>query len=142
MSLLYILMHPYETNPPIDSGRLVPWMAYSPPRRVSAACPTGLFGAPPGIDYRESRGVSPNRLRCRPSRPKVFTLDSRRAAPCHTGAANANRKSKRVRSVDSKVKLALAGFHYNRAGIKARKLNNIACIRRRKACNKEHRRCQ
>src|SRR3954454_11218908 len=32
-------------NLPIDSGRLVPWMAYSPPDRVMAATPIGLLGA-------------------------------------------------------------------------------------------------
>src|SRR3954470_18760713 len=49
MSWLYIRMQPYETYPPIDPGLLVPWMAYWPPDKVSAAAPIGFFGEPPGM---------------------------------------------------------------------------------------------
>src|SRR5215210_5168453 len=49
MSWLSMRMQPYEAKVPIDSGLLVPWMAYSPPESVMAATPIGLFGAPPGI---------------------------------------------------------------------------------------------
>src|SRR5215210_696370 len=42
-------MQPYEANVPIEDGLFVPWMAYSPPERVMAAAPIGLFGAPSGI---------------------------------------------------------------------------------------------
>ena len=35
MSWLCMRMHPYEANVPIDSGRFVPWMAYSPPEGSS-----------------------------------------------------------------------------------------------------------
>src|SRR3954449_11244726 len=49
MSWFSMRMQPYEANVPIDSGRLVPWIAYSPPDSVMAATPIGLFGAPPGI---------------------------------------------------------------------------------------------
>src|SRR5215216_8160283 len=49
ISRLCMRMQPYETNLPIDSGRLVPWIAYSPPESVRAATPIGLFGAPPGM---------------------------------------------------------------------------------------------
>src|SRR5215207_6189801 len=49
MSSLYMRMQPYEANVPIDSGRFVPWIAYSPPDRVSARGPIGLPGSPPGI---------------------------------------------------------------------------------------------
>src|SRR5215207_4701896 len=38
-------MQPYEANLPIDSGLLVPWMAYSPPESVMAATPIGSLGA-------------------------------------------------------------------------------------------------
>ncbi len=46
-----------ETKPPIDPGALVPWMAYSPPDRVSAAAPIGLRGEPPGMTSGR-RGLS------------------------------------------------------------------------------------
>src|SRR5215218_10063473 len=42
MSSLYVRMQPYEAYLPIDSGRFVPWMAYSPPDRVRAATPIGF----------------------------------------------------------------------------------------------------
>src|SRR5438477_1372047 len=48
-SWLYMRMQPYETKPPIEPGALVPWIAYSPPERVSAAAPIGLRGLPPGM---------------------------------------------------------------------------------------------
>src|SRR5215213_5450275 len=49
ISSLSMRMQPYEANVPIEDGLLAPWMAYSPPDRVMAAIPIGLFGAPPGI---------------------------------------------------------------------------------------------
>src|SRR3954468_4443471 len=49
MSSLSMRMQPYEANVPIESGRFVPWIAYSPPESVVAATPIGLLGAPPGI---------------------------------------------------------------------------------------------
>src|SRR5215212_8952900 len=42
-------MQPEDTKPPIESGRFVPWIAYSPPDSVNAATPIGLLGDPPGI---------------------------------------------------------------------------------------------
>src|SRR6266446_9627460 len=49
-------------KPPIDSGRLVPWIAYSPPDKVRAATPMGLWGDPPGITAGRS-GLS-RRMSC------------------------------------------------------------------------------
>src|SRR5579872_2741300 len=49
MSSLYMRTQPYETKPPTEPGRLVPWMAYSPPASVIAATPIGLRGEPPGM---------------------------------------------------------------------------------------------
>ena len=49
MSWLYMRIHPCETNPPIDPGLFVPWMAYwPPPLSVRAAAPIGFEGLPPG----------------------------------------------------------------------------------------------
>src|SRR3954451_18996559 len=45
MSWLSMRMQPQEANLPIDSGLLVPWMAYLPPDSVMAAMPIGLLGA-------------------------------------------------------------------------------------------------
>src|SRR3954470_21605358 len=72
---------PYEANLPIDSGLLVPWMAYSPPDRVMAPTPIGLLGAPPGITsgsaglsaLTSAGGVQAGRT----------NLPLTRALPCH-----------------------------------------------------------
>lgn len=47
MSLLYMRMHPCETNPPIEPGLFVPWIAYCPPPlSVIAAAPIGFAELP------------------------------------------------------------------------------------------------
>ena len=46
--LIVHAMQPYEANVPINSGRFVPWMAYSPPDRVSAADPSDYPARHPG----------------------------------------------------------------------------------------------
>src|SRR4051794_41310448 len=67
MSSLSMRMQPYEANVPIESGRFVPWIAYSPPESVMAATPIGLLGAPPG-HIRQVRVVGPH-LGGRPPSP-------------------------------------------------------------------------
>ena len=73
MSSLCIRMRPYDANLPIQLWPVRSWMAYSPPERVRAPNPIGLFGAPPGsrranlvIDRTSSGGDHAGR-RCLPA---------------------------------------------------------------------------
>src|SRR3954469_8464114 len=97
MSSLYIRMQPYEANLPIDSGRLVPCMAYSPPERVRAATPIGLLGAPPGITSGRlglsSRTIPIDRACGRDRSAKEATRrDDGRRASVHTPACGSSIK--------------------------------------------------
>src|SRR3954469_7045276 len=114
MSSLCMRMQPYGADLPIDSGLLVPWMAYSPPDRVMAATPIGLLGAPPGItsgsaglSARTSAGGVQAGRRCLP-----FT----RAWPCHCLPGRPTATVAQRRSVaEHKVELSLGGLDHDGA---------------------------
>src|SRR5829696_8009876 len=95
MSSLSMRMQPYEANVPIDSGRFVPWMAYSPPETVMAATPIGLLGAPPGITSGRL-GLSAFFSRGCPGRLHVLAVHLSLALPLLAGPTNRHRVADRL----------------------------------------------
>src|SRR6478736_10233417 len=94
MSSLYMRIQPCDTNPPIELGRLVPWIAYSPPRSVNAASPIGLLGAPPGITLGK-RGFS-RRMELGAAHAGRMYFPSTRALPLHVIPALPTPTEKRI----------------------------------------------
>ena len=116
MSALYMRMQPCETKPPIESGRLVPWMAYSPPRKVSAAAPIGLWVEPPGMT-RGSFGFS-RRMEAGGAQAGRTNLPSTRAFPVQVMPALPTPTGKRRAwpLVEDIIKTALVGLYDDGAG--------------------------
>ena len=80
-----------RTKRPIEAGLLVPWMAYSLPRSVSAAAPIGLRGEP-----LEMTGPRTPWLMARGARQAGSTnLGDARAGPLHARPPNGDRKAQR-----------------------------------------------
>src|SRR5215212_1140751 len=116
MSWLSIRMQPYEANLPIDSGRLVPWMAYSPPESVMAATPIGLLGAPPGITSG-SAGLSALTSAGGVGRLHVLAADLGLALPLLAGPTHCHRVADRLAAPEHEIELPLGGLDHDRAGL-------------------------
>ena len=71
ISQLHMRAQPWKTKPPIEAGRLVTWVACSPPRMVRAAAPIGLLAASPGMT---SARPGLQRASCRPHAPAFATF--------------------------------------------------------------------
>src|SRR5215208_807324 len=115
MSSLYMRMQPYEAYLPIDSGRFVPWIAYSPPDRVKAATPIWLFGAPPGmtsgrsgLSSRTSSGGDHAGRRCLPATATWPTH-------CLAGRPTGDRVAHCTSILDDEVETALSSLNDNGA---------------------------
>jgi hypothetical protein len=87
---------------PTDSGRFVPWIAYSPPESVMARGPIGLRGEPPGSRRADSD--------CRPApRPGSPGLPA--------GLPDRDLVAERPAVAENEVQAALARLDDDRAGL-------------------------
>src|SRR5215211_1861170 len=110
-------MQPYEANLPIDSGLLVPWMAYSPPESVMAATPIGLLGAPPGITSG-SAGLSALTSAGGVQAGCTY-LPFTRALPCHcAGPTLRHRVADRLAVAEHEIEPPFSRLDHDRAGLK------------------------
>src|SRR5829696_2125768 len=90
----------------MDSGRFVPWMAYSPPDRVSARCTHRIAWSATRDDVRQTRIVALDLRRWCPGRLDVGTIDDRTPLPLPSGSAHPNGISDRHLAIEDKVQAA------------------------------------